>query len=234
MKSTTIRFADPVYAGLVQASRVTGLPINSIVTVACLEWLRANGGRSALPALTAMAMPGGRRGMASSGEVRRRMPERWAALQIRPLTPPDDPLEGLTASAQDALAHAQELAERGREPWVGTHHLLRGLAGVSEGRAAQALERLGVDVDAVVAGAVAEEPEPAASGGAPPPTRQLRRVVRLAQDEAGREGAAQVGTDHLLLGLLLDHDSRVAEALEAAGVTERAAREALAAVPPEA
>jgi hypothetical protein len=232
MKSTTIRFADPVYAGLVQASRATGLPINSIVTVACLEWLRDNGGRSTvyppptLPVLAAMAAPAGRR---------RRWLERMTELRIRPLGPGDDPLEGLTASAQDALAHAQELAERGREPWVGTHHLLLGLAAVTEGRAAQALERLGVDAAAVVAGAVAEEPEAAGSGDAPaPPTRQLRRVVRQAHDEAGREGAAQVGTDHLLLGLVLDHDSRVAEALEAAGVTDRTAREALAALPPEA
>ena len=42
MKSTTIRFADPVYERLEQASAATGLPINSIVVVACLDWLEKN------------------------------------------------------------------------------------------------------------------------------------------------------------------------------------------------
>jgi hypothetical protein len=220
MRSTTIRFADPVYAGLAQASRLTGLPINSIVTVACLEWLRANASHGTLPGMAALALRGRAIGLTSE-------------LQPWRLGPREDPLGALTASAQDALAHAQGFAERGREPWVGTHHLLRGLAAVTEGRAARALERLGVDAEAVVAGAVAEDGEPAPEGVSPPPTRQLRRVVRRARDEAAQEGAAQVGTEHLLLGLLLDHDSRVAEALEAAGVTEQKARAAIGALPAE-
>ena len=40
MKSTTIRFADTLYRQLEGASKVTGLPVNSIVVVACLEWLQ--------------------------------------------------------------------------------------------------------------------------------------------------------------------------------------------------
>ncbi|HSR25492.1 MAG TPA: hypothetical protein VLW53_18200, partial [Candidatus Eisenbacteria bacterium] len=42
MKSTTVRFAEPVYRELETASSLTGLPINSIVTVACMEWLQRN------------------------------------------------------------------------------------------------------------------------------------------------------------------------------------------------
>jgi hypothetical protein len=223
MRSTTIRFADPVYAGLAQASRLTGLPINSIVTVACLEWLRANASHGSLRGAAGWA------GLTLRG----RALELTSELRARPLGGGQDPLGGLTASAQDALAHAQEAAERGREPWVGTPHLLLGLAAVPEGRAAGALQELGVDAEAVVAGTVREEAEPAAPAGAPPPTRQLRGVVRRARDEAARDGAAQVGTDHLLLGLLLAPYSRVAEALGAAGVTEARAREAMSALPAE-
>ncbi|WP_053959000.1 hypothetical protein [Sulfobacillus thermosulfidooxidans] len=39
-KQTTIRFAGTIYHRLELASQRTGLTINSIVTVACLDWLR--------------------------------------------------------------------------------------------------------------------------------------------------------------------------------------------------
>jgi hypothetical protein len=58
--------------------------------------------------------------------------------------------------------------------------------------------------------------------------------MRHAQEEADRDGAAQMGTDHLLLGLLLAPDSRVAEPLAAAGATDAAVRAALRNVAPEA
>ena len=67
----------------------------------------------------------------------------------------------------------------------------------------------------------------------PLPTRQLRQVMRHAQEEADRESASLIGTDHLLLGLLLAPDSRVARPLADAGVTAAAVRGALRAVEPE-
>jgi hypothetical protein len=48
-----------------------------------------------------------------------------------------------------------------------------------------------------------------------------------------REAVAQLGTDHLLLGLLLEGGSQVATALEAQGVTYRAVRDALTETGPE-
>src|SRR5438105_12673394 len=104
MKSTTIRFADPVYGQLELASRLTGLPINSIVTVACLDWLRQS-----LPHMPSRPMPLGRLA-----------PSTWLPTSMRaimerqtvPVAPPplagSDPLWIFTASAQDALAHAHE------------------------------------------------------------------------------------------------------------------------------
>jgi ATP-dependent Clp protease ATP-binding subunit ClpC len=41
-RATTIRFAEAIYRRLEQAGEATGLPINSIVVVACLEWLDAH------------------------------------------------------------------------------------------------------------------------------------------------------------------------------------------------
>lgn len=229
MKSTTVRFADAVYQDLEAASRQTGLPINSIVTVACLEWLRRN---------LAMEEPlSGQIGV-GSGAARR-----WIAMQLgrresdlgRMVRMAPQPLTGpaqvwvFTTPAQDALARAREAAERARRPWIGTSHVLQGLAEVSEGRAAQALSRLGVDA---VALAGAETEEAAEQPGQLLPTRQVRRVIRRAQDEADAGGAAQIGTDHLLLALVLE-PSGVSAALEAAGVTEAAVRDALTGAPPE-
>jgi Clp amino terminal domain, pathogenicity island component len=226
MKSTTVRFADPVYQDLESASRLTGLPINSIVTVACLEWLRRNvtSGEPVPPPMQNLAAW-------RAGRVRQRESEfvRLVRVSPRPLTG-GDPFWVFTSAAQDALARAKEAAERARRPWIGTSHLLQGLAEVTEGRAAHALGRLAVDS---VALAGTETEEAVEQPGRLLPTRQVRRVMRRAQDEADGEGAAQIGTDHLLLALVLERDSRVAEALAAAGVTEAAVRQALGEAPPE-
>jgi hypothetical protein len=225
MKSTTVRFAEPVYQDLESASRLTGLPINSIVTVACLEWLRRNvtSGEPVPPPVQNLA--------AWRPRVRQRESElvRLVRVSPQPLTGAD-PFWVFTSAAQDALARAKEAAERARRPWIGTSHLLKGLAEVTEGRAAQALGRLAVDS---VALAGTETEEAVEQPGRLLPTRQVRRVMRRAQDEADREGAPQIGTDHLLLALVLEQDSRVAEALSAAGVTEDAVRDALGEAPPE-
>lgn len=39
-RQTTIRFGEELYNRLALASEQTGLPINSIVIVACMDWLK--------------------------------------------------------------------------------------------------------------------------------------------------------------------------------------------------
>lgn len=39
VRQTTIRFGEDLYSRLAHASAKTGLPINSIVIVACMDWL---------------------------------------------------------------------------------------------------------------------------------------------------------------------------------------------------
>lgn len=41
-RQTTIRFGETLYQRLELASERTGLPINSIVVIACMEWLKQN------------------------------------------------------------------------------------------------------------------------------------------------------------------------------------------------
>lgn len=224
MRSTTVRFADPVYQDLESASQLTGLPINSIVTVACLEWLRRNVDADADRPPLAEVHP-----MPLQPRRMRELAREWVGLTARPLAWPE-PLSPFTLAAQDALSRALGASERAGRSWIGTGHLLQGLAEVPDGRAARALARLGVDAVGLT-GAEAEEGGERAER--PLPTRQVRQVMRHAQEEADREGASLMGTDHLLLGLLLAPDSRVAGPLAAAGATEAALREALRAVEPE-
>ena len=55
-----------------------------------------------------------------------------------------------------------------------------------------------------------------------------RAVVDLAGKEATRLGNQHLGTEHLLVGLVLQGDSRAAQALEAAGATIYAVRDKVA------
>lgn len=220
MKSTTIRFADRLYQELESASSTTGLPINSIVVVACLEWLREN----RAPVLFAPAQPWRRSYRAMASQLTR--------LEAAPLAVSSGEPEAIfTESAAEALNHATTEAER-RDSWIGTQHLLIGLVTVEEGRAAQALRQLGVDVDAVLKAAPAAEPAPIGEARGLP-TKRVRQVLKGAREESTRVGAFQVGTDHLLLGLLLEGESPAARALEAAGATYRALRDATEGLAPE-
>jgi hypothetical protein len=233
MRSTTIRFADPVYQQLERASAATGLPINSIVVVACLDWLEKD---QASRLQTRPPRPGASllaRGAALEQTVRlQARPPSFARVPAPSALVDQDPLYIFTAAAQDALAHAHEEAERTRQ-WIGTEHLLYGLSAAEEGRAAQVLRGLGVDVEGVRGRLKEHDGEPGEKGRRLLPTSQLRQVLKRAKEEMTREAAPQLGTDHLLLGLLLEGDSQVATALEAQGITYRGARDALAETGPE-
>src|SRR5690349_16948691 len=120
MKSTTVRFADGVYRDLEAAGRLTGLPINSIVTVACLEWLRQNvTGGDTVPAVVGTAPPAWR------AMRLRRLEQRTISLAADPAPAGGDPQWVFTAGGREALARAMQAAERSRRPWIGTGHLLQ-------------------------------------------------------------------------------------------------------------
>jgi ATP-dependent Clp protease ATP-binding subunit ClpC len=59
-------------------------------------------------------------------------------------------------------------------------------------------------------------------------SNSARRVVALAEDESRRLGHGQIGTEHLLLGILADGDSLAARALLASGATLDASRSKVA------
>jgi Clp amino terminal domain, pathogenicity island component len=131
-----------------------------------------------------------------------------------------------TGPASKALALArQESSRLGR--LRGPEHILLGLAGVGDGLAVKALERLGVRPDAVreqvdqVAGQQAEHPPG-------PVAPQTRRVWHAVADEAFARGDDYVGTEHFLFALFCDEDNAAAQVLARLGAGEPEVRAAVA------
>ncbi|MDR0293822.1 MAG: AAA family ATPase, partial [Oscillospiraceae bacterium] len=124
------------------------------------------------------------------------------------------------ANAVIRLAH-EAAAELGHG-YVGTEHLLLGLAREPGGVAAHELEKAGVTSAALMQKAVeivgrGEPGEQPLQGLTP----RAKRVVDLAGEEAARLGHNFIGTEHLLMGVLHESDSIASHMLSALGVDIR-------------
>ncbi len=130
------------------------------------------------------------------------------------------PFERFTDAAKGALTLAQEEAERSHKGYIGCEHLLLGLVRQRETVACEALRRLGLAyptlrqrIQTIVGGnerLIIQQIIP---------TSRVKRVVELSFGEARRSGFATVGTDHLLIGLVLEGDGVAADVLRQAGAT---------------
>jgi hypothetical protein len=135
-----------------------------------------------------------------------------------------------TPETRRALILAQQAAAQAGHPGaVRTEDLLLGLLGVAEGSAAKVLTTLGVGTNAVATVLLASgdrrEQEVARREGAST-SPAVTDVIKVASEEAARSGATQLGTEHLLLGLLIEGKGRAAGTLADLGVSlERVRRE---------
>jgi len=137
------------------------------------------------------------------------------------------PFDRFTEAAKDVLMCAQQEAEASGTGYIGTEHMLIGLL-TCGGAAAAALERLGVDSqpvrEAIRSRLGSEEPDQA---GRVLPARRMKTVIELAFGEAG---TSHVGTEHLLLGILMEAGGVGASVLAQFGVTLDRTRDAVNAV----
>ncbi len=135
-----------------------------------------------------------------------------------------------TQRAQAALRLARESAAQLGHGYVGSEHLLLGLAGEGRGVAAQVLGQAGLDGESLqtaVAQAVG-----VGTAGTPPfqgLTPRCKHIIELAQAEAVRQRQSYVGTEHLLWGLLGEEDGVAVRVLAACGKDPRLLRQDLAA-----
>jgi ATP-dependent Clp protease ATP-binding subunit ClpC len=136
------------------------------------------------------------------------------------------PFERFTERAKKVLTLAQQEAQAAHHGYIGTEHLLLALLGEASGLGAVALSNLGVRIDRVrdAIQAVLSDQAPIEPPTTVVPTARVKRVVEISFEEARRMGHNYVGTEHLLLGLLIEGEGIAAMVLADLGVTLEAAR----------
>ena len=118
------------------------------------------------------------------------------------------------------MALANQEAQRFNHEYIGTEHILLGLVKEGSGVGANVLKNLGVDLAKVrmeVEKLVKAGPDMVTMGKLPQ-TPRAKKVVEYAIEEARNLTHNYVGTEHLLLGLLREHDGMAATVLTNLGL----------------
>ncbi len=128
------------------------------------------------------------------------------------------PFERFTEKAKKVLTLAQDEAEKSHHSYIGTEHLLLGLLREGDGLAAKVLANLGVEIDKVrttIESVLGRNERTVVRQITP--TSRVKKVVEVAFEEAKRMNNTYVGTEHLLLGLLIEGEGIAAHVLEDLG-----------------
>ena len=121
-----------------------------------------------------------------------------------------------TPRLREILALAEQESRRLSHEYVGTEHLLLSLMRHDDGVAATVLHDLAVDptsVERLIEAVVRRGRTPSPERGPLPFTSRSKKVIELAISESRMLGHASVGTEHLLLGLLLEEKGIAAQVL---------------------
>jgi ATP-dependent Clp protease ATP-binding subunit ClpA len=130
------------------------------------------------------------------------------------------PFERFTERAKKVLTFAQEEAERSHHSYIGTEHLLIGILREGDGLGAKVLANLAIEL-----GSVREAIETVLGHNERiiiqqiVPTSRVKKVIEISFEEARRMGHNYVGTEHLLLGLLIEGEGIAAHVLQDLGAT---------------
>ena len=135
------------------------------------------------------------------------------------------PFERFTERAKRLLTVAQEEAERSHHSYIGTEHLLIAVLMEEDGVAVTALNNLGVELDGVrstIEAVLGRNQRIIIKQIIP--TSRVKRVIELSFKEAQRRGTNHVGSEHLLVGLLLEGEGIAAHVLQDLGANLVAVR----------
>ncbi|MHB8393460.1 MAG: Clp protease N-terminal domain-containing protein, partial [Candidatus Dormibacteria bacterium] len=144
------------------------------------------------------------------------------------------PFERFAEKAKKALTLAQDEAEKSHHSYIGTEHLLLGLLREDDGQARKVLSNLGVEIETVratIASVLGRTERTIVQQIIP--TSRVKKVIEIAFEEAKRMNSTYVGTEHLLLGLLIEEEGIAAHVLVDLGAPLDRVREELALLPPD-
>jgi hypothetical protein len=219
-KATTVRFTDEMFARLDQASARTGMPVNSIVIAACLEWMQRHTPQPMEPRLGVE--------LQTTEGMRFAIPPRWATIRRaveqavgkRPSTM--YPFEQFTPSAQKLLTLAQTEALKAGFSYIGTEHMMLAAFGDADFQSAKILAALGVEEAAVRS---ALDKVLGHKKRAVPtkiiPTSRVKKVIEQAFQLCGAMGDPRVSTGHVLLALATEGEGIGAHVLKDLGATRQ-------------
>src|SRR5712691_9222828 len=135
--------------------------------------------------------------------------------------------ERFTDRARKVMALANQEAQRFNHEYIGTEHILLGLVKEGSGVAANVLKNLDVDLRKIrleVEKLVKSGPDMVTRGKLPQ-TPRAKKVIEYAIEEARNLNHNYVGTEHILLGLLREHDGVAAQVLMNLGLKLEEVRE---------
>src|SRR5499426_4752636 len=120
-----------------------------------------------------------------------------------------------TDRAKKVMNLARQEAQRFNHEYLGTEHILLGLVQEGSGVAANVLKNMGIDLNKIrteVEKIVKTGPSMVTMGQLPF-TPRAKKVLELSMEEASQLGHNYIGTEHLLLGLIREHDGIAAQVL---------------------
>ncbi len=135
--------------------------------------------------------------------------------------------ERFTDRARKVMQLANQEAQRFNHEYIGTEHMLLGLVKEGTGVAANVLKNLDVDLRKIrleVEKLVQSGPEMVTIGKLPQ-TPRAKKVIEYSMEEARNLNHNFVGTEHLLLGLLREHEGVAAQVLMNLGLKLEDVRE---------
>lgn len=128
-------------------------------------------------------------------------------------------MERFTQRARRVLSLAHQEAERMRQNYIGTEHLLLGLIREDGGVAGRVLRELGLEIERVQEIVERLTGTGSSPGGKLDLSPGTQQVLEYAVDEARRLGHHYIGTEHLLLGLVRYGEGVANDVLKKLGVT---------------
>ena len=135
--------------------------------------------------------------------------------------------ERFTDRARKVMALANQEAQRFNHEYIGTEHVLLGLVKEGSGVGANVLKNLDIDLRKVrleVEKLVKSGPDMVTMGKLPQ-TPRAKKVIEYSIEEARSLNHNYVGTEHLLLGLLREHEGVAAQVLMNLGLKLEEVRE---------